>query len=101
MSDPLALHSVNQGTTDLISWRQVLSWKFTHGTLSQGVVKASPLSTDGFRNQEARCMLKLERCGMKLDEFQIFDGGTGLPGQSDTLSAGLCRVCCVGVYFIL
>jgi hypothetical protein len=34
---------------------------------------------------------------MELNEFQIFDCGSGLPGQGNAFAAGLCWVCGVGV----
>jgi hypothetical protein len=42
-------------------------------------------------------MFKLEGCGMELNEFQIFDGRSRLPGQRNTFTAGLCWVGRVGV----
>jgi hypothetical protein len=66
------------------------------GALPQGVDEECPLTADGFRDQEARCVLKLEGCGMELNEFQIFDCGSGLPGQRNAFAAGLCWVGGVG-----
>jgi hypothetical protein len=42
-------------------------------------------------------MFKFQGCGMELNELEIFDGGSGLPGQCNTFTASLCWVGGVGV----